>query len=157
MTKEQIEQRCKEQEQELLDKYFGNIVKEAALERPETIGDYSLDLPQRIEAEYRTFLAALWEEWRCQKPDETRSIDDILDQQRLRELMSENDRQAILRAHREAERRTLWERITQTNHKDVTYYKGLLLEYTRTLLQGLRLDFMEEVAGQRIENKAFKE
>ena len=39
---------CKEKEQELLDKYFGNLVKEAAVERPETIGEYTKDLPLKI-------------------------------------------------------------------------------------------------------------
>ena len=42
---------CEKKEQELLNKYFGNLVKEAALERPENIGDYTLDLLSRIEAE----------------------------------------------------------------------------------------------------------
>ena len=44
-------QRCEQKEQELLSKYFGNLVEEAANERPETIGDYTEDLPLRIEAE----------------------------------------------------------------------------------------------------------
>ena len=60
MTNEQIEKLCKEKEQDLLEKYFGNLVKEAAIERPETIGEYTKDLPLKIEAEYKTFLEALW-------------------------------------------------------------------------------------------------
>ena len=56
MTKEQVIALCKEKEQELLDKYFGNLAKEAAHERPETIGEYTKDLPLKIEAEYHTFL-----------------------------------------------------------------------------------------------------
>ena len=50
MTNEQIKTLCKEKEQELLDKYFGNLVREAAVERPETIGEYTIDLPLKIEA-----------------------------------------------------------------------------------------------------------
>ena len=38
MNNENVEKLCKEKEQELLDKYFGSLVREAALERPETIG-----------------------------------------------------------------------------------------------------------------------
>ena len=34
MKIELVERRCLEKEQELLDKYFGNLVKEAAHERP---------------------------------------------------------------------------------------------------------------------------
>ena len=53
---------CKEKEQELLDKYFGNLVHEAAIEKPETIGEYTKDLPLKIEAKYRTFLEGLWKQ-----------------------------------------------------------------------------------------------
>ena len=38
MTNEQIARLCKEKEQELLNKYFGDLVKGAAHERPDTIG-----------------------------------------------------------------------------------------------------------------------
>lgn len=56
MTNEEIRTLCKEKEEVLLEKYFGNLVKEAACEKSETIGDYKFDLPLKIEAEYRTFL-----------------------------------------------------------------------------------------------------
>lgn len=49
MVKEQLHFLCKEQEQKLLNKYFGNLVKEAAVERPETIEEYTKDLPLKIE------------------------------------------------------------------------------------------------------------
>ena len=146
MNKEQVAQLAGRQEQFLLNKYFGNLVKEAAVERPETIGDYTPDLPLKIEAEYKDFLARLWDEWRkCNAPKDTRTIDDLLDKQQLRQQMTDDDREAIAHAHREAERRTLWERITHSNHKDVTYYKGLLQEYTRDLLFVMREDFLEEI------------
>lgn len=62
MNTEEVINLCKEKEQELLNKYFGNLVKEAAVERPETIGEYTKDLPLKIEAEYRAFLEELWKE-----------------------------------------------------------------------------------------------
>lgn len=154
MNPELIEQRCHEQEQVLLDKYFGNLVREAAIERPETIGEYTKDLPLKIEAEYKTFLTELWDEWkRYQAANDTRTIDDILDKQQLRQRMTDDDREAIAYAYREAKRRTLLERITRSNHKDVTFYKGLLQEYTRDLLLVMREDFLEEVKGRDIEGK----
>lgn len=52
---------------------------------------------------------------------------------------------AIADALKEAQQQTLWEKITKTNHEDVTYYKGLLEEYTRELLFCMRHDFMEEL------------
>ena len=61
MTQNEIIKLCNEKEQELLDKYFGNLVHEAAIEMPETIGEYTKDLPLNIEAEYREFLEGIWE------------------------------------------------------------------------------------------------
>ena len=140
--KTEIERRCEEKANSLLEQYFGNLVKEAAIECPESIGEYDLELPLRIEAEYRNYLKELWEEI---AEDDQRTIDDLLNQKQLRNKMTEDDREGIAYAYRDAQRRTLWERITKTNHKDVTYYKGLLEEYTRELLFCMKHDFLEEV------------
>lgn len=140
--KTEIERRCEEKANSLLKQYFGNLVKEAAIECPETIGEYDLELPLRIEAEYRNYLKELWVEI---AEDDQRTIDDLLNQKQLRNKMTEDDCEGIAYAYRDAQRRTLWERITKTNHKDVTYYKGLLEEYTRELLFCVKHDFLEEV------------
>ncbi len=145
----QIEIICKEKEQELLYKYFGNLANEAARVRPETIGDYSKDLPHKIEAEFRDFLVELWKEYSDQPL--------ILEEQKLRWLMTENDRQALDDAYKDAKRITLWERITNSNHKDVTYYKGFLLEYSKDLLMVMRHDFLEEITGKHITGKTFED
>lgn len=63
MTLQQIETQCRKKSDELIAKHFGNLVKEAAIERPEEIGDYSLELPKQIEAEYYDYLKALWTEF----------------------------------------------------------------------------------------------
>lgn len=130
MTNEQIINLCKEKEQDLIKKYFGNLVKEGALKRPETIGEYTKELPLQIEAEYKIFLEKLWEEV---APEELKGTPLILEEQKLRKLMTDDDREMIDVAYKDATEQTLWERITKTNHKDVTYYKGLLQEYTRDL------------------------
>ena len=154
MTNEQIEKICDDKAQELLNKYFGNLVKEAAVERPETIGNYSIDLPMKIEAEYKAFLEELWKEV---APEELKGTPLVLEEQKLRELTTESHRDSVDRAYKIATRRTLWERITQTNHEDVTYYKGLLKDYTKELLNVMRIDFLEEVTGQNINTKTFEE
>jgi len=154
MAIEQIRTLCKEKEQELLNKYFGNLVKEAAQEQPETIRAYSKDLPLKIEAEYRAFLEGLWKEY---APDALKCTPLVFEEQKLRKLMTDDDRELIDEAHKEAVEQTLWERITKTNHKDVTYYKGLLNEYTRDLLMVMREDFLEEITGHHIDNKAFED
>lgn len=140
---------CIGKEQELLDKYFGNLNKEAAIDRPETTDNYPIDLPLRIENEFREYLVALWQEYS--------DTPLVLEEQKLRWLMTENDRKAIEDAYKNARRITLWERITKSNHKDVTYYKGLLYEYTKDLLTVMRIDFLEEITGNHITGKAFDE
>ncbi len=144
-----IEVLCKEKEQELLDRYFGNLPREAAIDRSETIGEYTKDLPLKIEAEYRDYLVELWKLY-SDKPL-------VLEEQKLRWLMTEDDREAIDSAYKDAKRITWWERITKSNHKDVTYYKGLLFEYTKDLLMVMRHDFLEEITGKHINCKAFKD
>ena len=144
-----IETLCRDKERELLDRYFGNLTKEAAVERPETIGTYTKDLPLKIETEFRDYLIGLWTEY-SDSPL-------VLEEQKLRWLMTEDDREAIDGAYRDAKRITLWERITRSNHKDVTFYKGLLREYTEDLLTVMRLDFLEEITGKHITGKAFED
>ncbi|MBR6592356.1 MAG: hypothetical protein IKK81_07040 [Prevotella sp.] len=142
MKKEEIERLCKQKEQELLGKYFGKLVHEATIERPEDIGDYEKELPLKIEEEYYEFLKDLWG-----KIDVAGkySLEDILDKRHLSILMTDDDRESIRYAYDDAKRITLWERVTKTNHKDVTFYKGLLEEYTRELLLCLRCDFIEDI------------
>lgn len=154
MTTKDIEIKCKEKQDELLEKYFGNLVHEAAIERPETIGEYSAELPLKIEAEYREFLEEIWKEY---APEEFRATTLVLEEKKLRELMTDDDREGIKYAYEDANRRTLMERIMQSNHKDVTFYKGLLQEYTRDLLFVMRNDFLEEITGKCIENKSFED
>lgn len=148
-TKEEIVKLCKEKELDLLDKYFGNLDKEAIIERPETIGEYEKELPLKIEAEFKEYLLGIWKEI---NPDK----ECVFEEQKLRELMTEDDREGIEYAYKDAVEQTIWERITQTNHKDVTYYKVLLKEYTQELLMCMRLDFLEEITGEVIKNKTFE-
>lgn len=142
MTLQQIESQCRSKAEELITKYFGNINHEAALEQPETIGDYSLELPRQIEAEYYVYLKGLWAEI---APSGSPIFEEIIDKKHLSELMTEDDREIVYPAYEAAMHRNLWERIAKTNHKDVTYYKGLLKRYTEDLLTALRCDFMENL------------
>lgn len=144
-----IEILCEKKEQELLDRFFGNLSKEAATDRPETIGEYTKDLPLKIEDEFRQYLVELWKQ-NSDKPL-------VLEEQKFRWLMTEDDREAVDAAYKDAKRITLWERITKSNHEDVTYYKGLLYEYTKDLLMVIRHDFLEEITGKHINCKAFED
>lgn len=154
MTLQEISNLCETKQNELLNQYFGNLVREAAIERPETIGEYTKDLPLKIEEEFRTFLEDIWRE---HAPVELKGTPLVLEEQKLRRLMTDDDRELIEPAYKDATEITLWERITKSNHEDVTYYKGLLQEYTRDLLMVMRHDFLEEVTGKHIKNKVFEE
>lgn len=142
MTTKDIEIKCIKKQNELLDKYFGNLVHEAAIVRPETIGEYTPKLPLKVEAEYYDYLKELWNEV---APNDSRSLEDILDKRHLSELLTEDDREGLKYAYYDAKRRTLWERVTQSNHKDVTFYKGLLHVYAEELLNCMRIDFIEDL------------
>ena len=154
MIQNEIVKLCIKKEQELLNKYFGNLVNEAAIEMPETIGEYTKELPLKIEAEYRKFLEKVWEK---HVPAELKGTPLVLEEQKLRKLMTDDDREGIDAAYKDASTVTLWEKITKSNHKDVTYYKGLLFEYTKDLLLVMRHDFLEEITGEHINSKAFEE
>lgn len=149
----EIEELCLQRQDKLIEKYFGTLVSQAAFEQPETIGEYTKDLPLKIEAEYREFLEGLWKE---HAPEELKGTQLVLEEQKLRELITEDDREGIDAAYKDATNITLWERITKSNHEDVTYYKGLLFEYTRDLLMVMRQDFLEEITGKYIKNKTFE-
>ena len=142
MPLQQIESQCRNKAEELLNKYFGKLVPEAAIEQPESIGDYSLELPRKIEAEYYDYLKGLWAEI---APSDSPSFEEIIDKKNQSNQMTDDDREIIQLAYDDAITRTLWERLTKTNHKDVTYYKGLLKRYTEDLLSALRCDFIADV------------
>lgn len=152
MPLQKIESQCRSKAEELLNNYFGNLDKEAAIEHPEEIGDYSLELPRQIEAEYYDYLKGLWIEI---APNGSPSFEEILDKKHLSDRMTEDDREIIKSAYDDAVTRTLWERLTKTNHKDVTYYKGLLKRYTEDLLTALRCDFIEDVKKSLYKNIEF--
>lgn len=140
-----IQLQCAQKRAELIDKYFGNIVYEAAHTMPETIDEsrYSMGLPNQIEEEYRLFLAELLHEVAPEK-----NIDDILDKRLFFKTFTDNDREQLEEAYKDAKIITIWEKLTKSNHEDVTYYKGLLQEYTKELLKWMEIDFLEEVAEQ---------
>lgn len=147
------EKLCKAKEEELIEKYFGKVIEEAASGQAETIGGYTKDLPLKIEAEFREFLESLWEDYTAEMSLEKTPL--VLEEQELRTLITEDDREGIEAAYKNAVHKTLWERIAGTNHKDVTYYKGLLLEYTKELLMVMRIDFLEEITGKHINCKSY--
>ena len=149
-----LEMKCKESEELIMKKYFGNLVKEAAHYRPELIGEYTPDLPYKIELEYKEMLDFFVK--KLFPGDNTIDVNSFLDEEKLRMLITEDDRETIETAYKKASRRNVMERLTRTNHKDVTFYKGLLEAHTKDLLLVMRTDFLEELTGKYIKNKTFE-
>lgn len=149
MTNEQIEKLCKVKEQELLNKHFASIGTCA-----ETVEEKDKMLPLEIEAEYFEFLKELWGEI---APNDPRSINDILDEKKLRKLMTDDNREEVDIAFEDAKKRTIWERLFTTNYKDVDVFRSTLADYAKDLLLVMRCDFLEEVTGNHIKNKTFED
>ena len=144
MTYQHIKAQCESKAEELLEKFFGNLIKEAAIEQPETIGEYSLELPEKIEAEFAEYLKGLWREI----DPAGSSFEEIIDKREQNRPFtdSESDTKMLQSAYKKAVRQSIVERMTRTTHEDVTYYKGLLRQRTRKLLVALECDFLEDVS-----------
>ena len=113
------------------------------------------DLPLKIKVEYREFLEGLWER---HTPSEQQGTPLVLEEQKPSKLTTDDDHERIVTTYKDATTITLLEKISKSNHEDVTYYnKGLPLEYTKDLLLVMREYFLEEITGHHIENKTFED
>lgn len=144
MNKEQIIVACRDKREELLDKYFGTLVHEAAYVMPEQIDEfrYPLTLSDQVIAEYFDFLQHLLSEIH---PDDKFKLDDVMNKKALAISLMTDDRTQLEDAYSDAKIITLREKISKSNHEDVTYYKGLLKAYTEELLKWAEVDFLEDV------------
>ncbi|MGN0202566.1 MAG: hypothetical protein ACI399_06670 [Candidatus Cryptobacteroides sp.] len=142
MTKLDLEIDCHKQAAELIDKYFPDFVNEAAKGETEVLSvEYTNELPYEIETVFRQYLEQKWAtvhpEGKPFKKAMNRSLEMLtMDGDYVPELK---------KAREDAVDITLWEKITKTNHEDVTYYKGLLKQYTEELLNTMIRDFLEDV------------
>lgn len=143
MTELEITQLCDRKLKDLLDEYFPNFIQEAAIERPDDLNaSYNDGLPRKIAGEYREWLAGLWSEI---SPKGAKSFDEIMNLERSLEMTDASYVPYLKDAKEDAENITLWEIITKSNHEDVTYYKGLLKQYTEELLDTMTKDFLGDI------------
>ena len=143
MTELEITQLCDRKVKELIDKHFSNFIHKAAVERPEELNAlYNDGLPHKIAEEYREWLAWLWPEV---TPNGAKSFDEIMNLKRSLEMTDASYVPYLKDAREAAEKITLWEKITKSNHEDVTYYKGLLKQYTEELLDTMTKDFLDDI------------
>ena len=143
MNRTEIEDRCNAKVEELLDEYFPNYIEDAAINRPEDLdARYDNTIPVRIQSDYYDWLLELW---RSLGHSEGPSFDRLFDRQSQMAEVDGEFKPILDPARYDAETKTLWERITKTNHEDVTYYKGLLRLYSRSLMRIMTRDFVEEL------------
>lgn len=143
MNKIDIEIRCRKKAEELLETYFPNFIHEAAIEKPEQLAvEYNDDLPYKVEAVFRDWLSCLWDEV---APAHSKPFKDVMNRHLNMSMVDASYVPYLKDAKAEAEKITLWEKITKSNHEDVTYYKGLLKQYAEELIKTMVKDFMEEI------------
>ena len=132
--------RCQAKIKELLDHYFGDLVKEAVVDKPEVLEErFSPELPLKIEEEYLAFLGGLKREF---FPGDPRAIEEIIDCPLKREMIRDDYELDVEKAYENAKNITFWEKLTRSNYKDVTYFKGLVKQYTEELLEHMTDDFL---------------
>ena len=132
--------RCEAKMKELLDRHFGDLVKEAVADRPEVLEDrFTPELPLKIEEEYMAFLGELKQEI---LPGDSRTIEEIIDCPLRREMIRDDYELDVERAYEDAATVTFWEKLTRSNYKDVNFLKGLVKQYTEELLDHMTDDFL---------------
>lgn len=142
MTKLELQLECYRKSDELLEKYFPDFANKAAKEKEEELSpEYTDELPYEIEGEFRHFLSTRWAELVQNDKDFQGAMNRNLDMS----MVDANYVPEVKSAREKAVNVTLWEKITKTNHEDVTYYKGLLKQYTEEILDTMIKDFIEDV------------
>ena len=137
MTREEISKECLNV-RELLIRDCHNVLPTDQAADMEKINH----LVGRVEEEYKNFLTALWKDIR---PDDERTLDDILDKRYNRLVLARDYTAPIEAAIGDAEEITLWERITNSNYRDIEQLNALVIAYIRDLLAQITRDFMEDV------------
>ena len=137
MTREDISKECLNV-RELLIRDCRNVLPTDQAADMEKINH----LVGRVEEEYKNFLTTLWKDIR---PDDERTLDDILDKRYNRLMLARDYTAPIEAAIGDAEEVTLWERITNSNYRDIEQLNALVIAYIRDLLAQITRDFMEDV------------
>ncbi|MBQ9311280.1 MAG: hypothetical protein IJ222_10540 [Bacteroidales bacterium] len=141
-----VELQCLDKANGLIDKYFPNFIHEAAIKKPERLaGEYNDELPHKIASEFRVWLSRLWAEL---APEGAKPFDEIMNLKKSIEVTDASYAPYLNDARKDAEQITLWEKLTKTNHEDVSYYKGLLKQYTEELLRVMIKDFVGDISEE---------
>ena len=140
ITISDIDSLCWEKYTSLLTETFGDTASTAAHDRPETLSQkFTPSLPGEVADAYRLFLSGLWEKY---APKDAPAFYEIMNATKNMELARARYAEDLEAAHADALKVSAWEKITATNHKDVTHYVGLLKDCTEDILKALMDDFL---------------
>ncbi len=150
MKSEELRALCWGKYNSLLDQYFGGIHEETAAREGTLDGRFTNELPEKVAGEFRSYIEDVWKEV---APDGAEPFDKIMDADKAIKATKAEYLDYLTKARNEAQAVSLWEKITSSNHEDVTYYKGLLKQYTEELMRVMLLDFTKE-AGLILDKQA---
>ena len=155
MKKQQIAQQCNRQMRLIVKKYFGSLINDTILRRPETLSEeYTVELPQKIEQEYRDFLSDLWNHVQI---DDPRTFEQVMDKQYVRMSIDGEYRSKLQFAYDQAQHISYWEKLTHTNYRDVNRFKSQLKDYVETLLRQMTDDFLEDINEGMVQTSYVKD
>ena len=143
MKSEELRSLCWGKYNSLLDQYFGGIHEEAAAREGTLDGRFTNELPEKVAGEFRSYIEDVWKEV---APDGAKPFDKIMDADKAIKATKAEYLDYLTKARNEAQAVSLWEKITRSNHEDVTNYKGLLKQYTEELMRVMLLDFLLDAA-----------
>lgn len=107
------------------------------------IEECPLDFPEQLSKEFYDYLKSLYLE--LQGPDApVQKLTDSYLKYVQYAIQYKSDSEI---AYQDAQRRTLWERITNSNNEDILAYKQAQFRYAEYLLRALAKDFLEDVVG----------
>lgn len=113
-------------------KKFFLVRQEGSRNVKREIDHYNLDMIIALGYRVQSQVAVRFRRWATQRLHEYIQKGFAMDEQ-------------LEKAYKDAKIITIWEKITKSNHEDVTYYKGLLKAYTEELLSWMEIDFVEDV------------
>ena len=126
-----------------LDKCVEHYFREISLEEaahPEILDShYTQDYLDRVFRDYYERLEKIWN----RSPLSGRAT--FAAAYHAPAIEEAGDPMALDKAYKDAARRTLWERLTRTNHKDVFEYKQMLNTYGEAMLNTMLNRFAEAI------------
>lgn len=107
------------------------------------VEEYPLNYPEQLAQEFLDFLKSFFVELKGLDAP----LDKLTDSQIKYIEYGVHFKADSELAYQDAQRKTLWERITNSNHEDIQAYMQAQHRYAEYLLRALAKDFLEDAVG----------